>query len=252
MDFPLSRPACHNCTLKCPGISKCPVGEVEKVREDIASILEIDRKMEAKNPKEYERRRNSEDLVEFYRDTFEKEPQDFMLSRSFKRRLKKGFIPYWNRSLDFWIWCTYHDQLLELFNTTFDSFGNTSLMMLSRFSYMKRHFPEECQFYEGHINLTLLELLKSGIILKKDILNLTDLDLGVEARLDIVKKIENKLGIFIYDHDLEVIVKNIRAFDSFLLAVSGLQKAKGNARQMPDWTHPHITNFILPSFGPRT
>ncbi|MFG1503661.1 hypothetical protein [Halobacteriovorax sp. ZH5_bin.2] len=251
IDFPLSKPPCHNCDLKCPGVAKCPVGDVKKVREDIASILEMDRKMEEENPKEYERKRNFEDLTHFDRDTFGKDSNDFMLSKSFKRRLKKGFIPYWNRSLDFWIWCSYHDQLLELFNTTFDSFGNTSLMMLSRFSYMKRHFPQECQFYEGHVNLILLELLKSRIILKKNIVNLTDLDLGVEARLDIVKKIENKLGIFIYDNDLEVIVKNVRAFDSFLLAVCGLQKAKGQARSMPDWTLPHLTNFILPSFDSR-
>ncbi len=248
VDFPLSRPACHNCELKCPGVAKCPVGDVVKVREDIASILEIDRKMERENPKEYERKRNFEEMTHFDRDTFKKESQDFMLSRSFKRRLKKGFIPYWNRSLDFWIWCTYHDLLLEIFNSTFDSFGNTSLMMLSRFSYMKRHFPNECNFYEGHVNLILIELLKSKILLKKNVSNLSDLDLGIEARLDIVKKIENKLGIFIYDHDLEVIVKNVRAFDSFLLAVSGLQKAKGKARSMPDWTQPHLTNFILPAF----
>ena len=31
IDFPLTRPACYDCELECPGISKCPVPEVEYV-----------------------------------------------------------------------------------------------------------------------------------------------------------------------------------------------------------------------------
>lgn len=248
IDFPLSRPACHDCELDCPGVHKCPVSEVQHVQKEAKDILEKDQKLQKTNPKHYERERNIDDLFDYSRDIFEKWPVEHLLSRSFKRRLKKGFIPYWNRTLDFWIWCFYHDQLLNLFKSTFDSFGNTSLMILSRFSYMKRHFPKSLNMFEANVNLILIELIRSKILLKKNIVNMSDLDIGVEARLDIIKKIENKLNIFIYDHDIEILVKNPRAFDSFLLAIAGQRKLLDKIIETPKWTSPEKTKFILPYF----
>lgn len=248
LDFPLSKPPCHECERECPGISKCPVEEVTYVQNQAKEILEKDKLLAKENPKEYERSRNLDDLFDYGRDIFDKWPVEHLLSRSFKRRLKKGYLPYWNRSLDFWIWCFYHDQLLRLFNTTFDSFGNTSLMMISRFSYMRRHFPVDLNLFEANVNLTLIELIRSRILLKKNILNLNDLEIGVDARLDIIKKIENKLNIFIYDHDLDVLAKNPRAFESFILAIAGQRKLLNQVIDTPDWTSPDQTKFILPSF----
>lgn len=248
IDFPLSKPACHDCKLDCPGINKCTVEEVVFVREESSRILAADQALFEKNPKLYERERNEDDLVNFSRDIFEKWPVDNLLTKPFKRRLKKGFLPYWNRSLDFWIWCYYHDQILNLFNTSFDSFGSTSLMVVSRFSYMKRHFPKRLSMHEANINLTLIELIRSKVISVKDIKNTTDLELGVEAKVNIIKKIEKKLNIFIYEHDLEVLVRNQRAFDSFLLAIAGQRKLIDRLVELPKWTNPQVTNFILPIF----
>ena len=64
-----------------------------------------------------------------------------------------------------------------------------------------------------------------------------------------LQKIESKLDIFIYNHDLEILVKNPRAFDSFLLALAGQNVLKGQNREMPDWTAPDETKFIIPNFG---
>ena len=248
VDFPLSRPACHDCTIECPGIPNCPILDVQHVQQEAKVILEKDLKLSKENPKEYERERNVDELFDYSRDIFEKWPVDNLLSKSFKRRLKKGFLPYWNRSLDFWVWCFYHDQILKLFNSTFDSFGNTSLMILSRFSYLRRHFPKELELFEGNVNLALIELIRSKILLKKNILNLNDFEQGVDARLDIIKKIESKLNIFIYDHDLDILAKNPRAFDSFILAVIGQRNHIHETIKLPEWTLPDKTKFILPSF----
>lgn len=248
VDFPLTKPPCHDCRLECPGISKCPVEDVQLVVQQSTSILLNDRRLRRDNPKAYERMRNNDDLFDYSKDLFDKWPVDHLLSRSFKRRLKKGFLPYWNRPLDFWVWCFYHDQLLNLFKTTFDSFGNTSLMMLSRFTYLKRHFPDKLDLLEGNVNLALIEMIRAKILLKKNIISLSDLEIGVEARLDIVKKIEAKLNIFMYEKDLDIIVKNPRAFDSFILAIIGQRKILGKSVELPKWTDPAKTQFILPSF----
>ncbi|MBC7714949.1 MAG: hypothetical protein H7177_16505 [Rhizobacter sp.] len=240
VDFPLSKPASESAN---------PEEAVKAVREKIKDLLDEDQKLISTNPKKYEQERNKADEIVYNRDIFLKETAHHLLSRSFKRRLKKGFLPYWNRTLDFWVWKYYYDQILEMFNTSFDSFGNVSLMVLYRFNYIKRHFPQQVELFEANEQIILVELLRSKIILKKDVAMLSDIDLGIEVRLETIKKIEQKLDIFIYNHDLEILVKNPRAFDSFILALAGQNVLQGKNRELPDWTMPQETKFIIPNFG---
>ena len=240
VDFPLSKPASE---------SEEADKNINLVQGKIKSLLDEDQKLINQNPKKYEQDRNKSDEIVYNRDIFSKETSHHLLSRSFKRRLKKGFLPYWNRTLDFWVWKYYYDQILEMFNTSFDSFGNVSLMVLFRFNYIKKNFPKIVELYEANEQIILIELLRSKIILKKDVALLSDIDLGLEARLDTIKKIESKLDLFIYNHDLEILVKNPRAFDSFLLALAGQNVLKKMNRQLPDWTLPEETKFIIPDFG---
>lgn len=249
VDFPLTKPTCQSCELECPGVKSCPQAEIVGVNQKIEELLFRDNELFAKNPKKYEQDRNRADEIVFNKDIFEKETHHPLLSRSFKRRLKKGYLPYWNRPIDLWMWKYYYDPILELFNTSFDSFGHTSLMMLSRFSYLKRHFPKNLELFEANEHVILIELLRSKIILKKDVRSLQDIDLGIESRLDFIKKVEKELNIFIYNHDLEILVKNPRAFDSFLLALAGQNVLQKKNRELPDWTKPKETRFVIPDFS---
>tara|TARA_R110000868_G_C10939112_1_gene766929 strand:- start:1199 stop:2143 length:945 start_codon:yes stop_codon:yes gene_type:complete len=248
VDFPLSSPACHSCKLDCPGVEACPKAEVSPVRERIHRLLQEDVEIHEQHPKTYERKRNVDDEIDVSRDILDKEPHEHILSRAFKRRLKKGFLPYWNRAVDFWIWRHYYDQLLDIFNASYDSFGNTSLMLISRFSYLRRHFPQGLELFESNAPVILIELLRSKIIMRKDIDQLSDIELCVEARLDIIKKIEKHLSIFIYDRDLEILVRQPRAFESFLMALAGQNIQEGKSRNIPSWTQPEETKFIAPNF----
>lgn len=248
VDFPLSKPASESSDYDEDGNLQCPDNSLEIVQEKIKNLLEEDQRLVNENPKRYEQERNKADEIVYNRDVFSKETAHHLLSRSFKRRLKKGFLPYWNRTLDFWVWKYYYDQILELFNTSFDSFGNVSLMILFRFNYIKRQFPKDLEFFEANEQIILVELLRAKIIMKKDISLLNDVDIGIEARLDTIKKIESKLDIFIYNHDLEILVKNPRAFDSFLLALAGQNVLQAKNVVLPSWTKPEDTKFIIPNF----
>ena len=135
-----------------------------------------------------------------------------------------------------------------MFNTSFDSFGNTSLMTLSRFNYIKRHFPKSLELFEANQHIIIIELLRSKVLLKKDVEMISDVDLGIEVRLDVIKKIETNLNIFIYNHDLDILVKNPRAFDSFLLSLAGQNVLQKKFLNLPDWTNPNSTKFIIPQF----
>ncbi|MCF8060440.1 MAG: hypothetical protein K9K67_14150 [Bacteriovoracaceae bacterium] len=252
LDFPLSQPACATCLLDCPGSHNCPEPSVLEVRKKMQEILDQDELLREENPKKYEQDRNFEDLFDYGRNLDSTPATNYMLSRSFKRRLKKGFIPYWNRALDFWVWCHYYNQILEIFNLSFDSFGSTSLMVQSRFSYLRRHFPEHLRLFEANGSIVLIELLRAGIILKKDLHDLADIEFGVDARIDIIRKIEKGLNIFIYDHDFELLVRNPRAFDSFLLAIAGQNKLMKLNSELPLWTRPQEVNFISPIFHAST
>jgi len=249
VDFPLSQPACVTCLLDCPGSHNCPEPSVAEVRKRTDEILEEDDRLREDNPKKYEQDRNLDDLFDYGRNIISQPATGYILTRPFKRRLKKGFVPYWNRAVDFWVWCNYYNQLLEIFNLSFDSFGSTSLMVQSRFSYLRRHFPSDLKLFEAHVPITLIELLRSGVLLKRDLMNLSDIEVGVEARLDIIKKIESTLNIFIYDYDLELLVKNPRAFDSFLLAIAGMSKKLETNVELPNFTRPDEVAFVIPQFS---
>lgn len=249
VNFPLSYPACKECTLDCPGIKLCPDLSVKEVQLRIDTVLKIDSKLHDEHPKTYENNRILDDQKSFRKDLVKKNPDEVQLiSRPLRRRLKKGFLPYWNRSLDFWIWSKYFDQMHSFFKSSFDSFGNTSLMVLSRFSYMLRQFPKKLKIYEANAQVNLIELYMAEIITKDHIKDLQDIHAAYDARVDILKNIEKKLGIFIYNNDLDLIADHPLAFEAFLLGVVGTNIINGNYEKLPSWTLPVKSRFIVPKF----
>jgi len=201
--------------------------------------------MEA-NPKKYERERLSDSEIRYPDKAFRKETSSAILSVPYKRRLKKGFMPYWHRPLDFWLWQEYYDQLLQLFNMSFDSFGNISPMLLFRFHYLQRHVSSELKFYQSSTEIILLELLRSEIINQKDIEGLKTLEENVQARVSVMTKVEKKLQIFIYEKDLNTLSHDPKAFESFLLSLCGQQIILKNIRTLPTWAQEG--NFVSPHF----
>jgi hypothetical protein len=248
VDFPLTQPTCDSCDLLCPGTNECHHPVVKSVREQMQELLLEDQKRLELNPKRYEQQRVEDSMVHYSKSVLEKETHAHILSKSFKRKLKKGFIPYWNRPIDFWIWRNFYDQILKTFKVSYDSFGNVSVMLMKRFRYLLRHLPQELEMYESNTYITLLELYRCGVLSKKLLLDLQDLTMGPMARLNIVQAIEKKCKIFIYDNDLDVIVKNPKAFDSFVLATSGQSLVHKTNLEIPSFGEKNPPRFIVPRF----
>lgn len=248
VDFPLSKPPCETCDLVCPGLKNCHHPVVNGIQEQISKLVETDKELIQSNPKKYEQERCDDNLVNYSKSVLDKETHHHILSKSFKRKLKKGFIPYWNRPVDFWIWKNYYDQMLSMFNISYDSFGNVSIMLMHKFHYLLRHLPRDLQIYESSVHIALIELLRSDIISKKNINELYDMNVSTLARVQVAKQIEKKLNIFIYQKDLESISKNPKAFDSFILAVVGQSLVLDMNKKIPDFGGKEISKFILPSF----
>lgn len=249
VDFPLSRPPCEDtCLSHCTGAKECPRPAVVAVRNEMTKLLEEDAHFQKTNPKKYEQERLASIEVDYSKNILKKNSDEHMLSRSFKRKLKKGFTPYWHRPIDFWVWKNYYDQLLEVFKISYESFGNVSFMLLSRLNYLLRHLPKDLTMYESNTYICLLELFRARIISKSLLLQLFDLDLVPQAREHIVHNIEKNVGIFIYANDLETIIKNTQAFESFLLSVVGQRMLMNALREVPLWGNSDGGNFIVPYF----
>lgn len=249
VDFPLSKPPCEeSCLPNCPGAKECPRHSVAAVRDEMKELLEEDAQFHSSNPKKYEQERNTANEVDYSKNLLNKNTDEHMLSKSFKRKLRKGFTPYWHRPIDFWVWKNYYDQLLEVFKISYESFGNVSVMLLSRLNYLLRHLPVDLVMYESNIHICLLELYRAKVVSKSLLLQLFDLDLASSAREQIVLNIEKHMDIFIYGPDLETIIKNSQAFESFLLSVIGQRMLMNGLREIPVWGNSDGGNFIVPSF----
>ena len=72
------------------------------------------------------------------RELFFKDQLSIPLDKSFRRKLKNGYAPYWNRPIDFFVWSNFYTPLMKLFNYSFDSFGRSSLMLNYKFTYLKK------------------------------------------------------------------------------------------------------------------
>ena len=243
VDFPLLGPPCHRCDLTCPGMAACSVGEVVGAREQIERLLQLDLQAHHANPKRYEQGR----LVR--ERGLQQGTGEIMLSRAFKRRLKQGFLPYWNRAIDVWVWENYYDHLLRYFGAGLDSFGHTSIMLMLRFAYLRRHLGESLNCYETSPLICLLELLRTGVISARQLSLLKDIELGASSRLAIAESVAKELNIFIYDHDLALIAKNPRAFTSFLLGVVGQRLVLKKITHIPKWCQPSAPTFVVPQFN---
>jgi hypothetical protein len=249
VDFPLSKPPCEdNCLPGCKGASQCPRESVKAVRGEMQKLLDEDAKFHRDNPKKYEQERVSSLEVDYSKDLLNKNTDEHLLSRSFKRKLRKGFTPYWHRPIDFWVWKNYYDQLLEVFKISYESFGNVSVMLLARLNYLLRHLPKDLSMYESNVQICLIELYRARIVSKSLLFQLFDLDLASASRESIIHNIEKHMEIFIYENDLETIVKNSNAFESFLLSVVGQRMLMNGLRKIPVWGNTDGGNFIVPSF----
>lgn len=245
VDFPLTKPACLTCDLDCPGIALCPHPEVKDSRDLIAQLTVQD--FSVRTGKQYEN-----DRVGEKNRLSEKLAWEYQQSKSFKRRLKKGFNPYWNRPIDVLIWCHYYDLLLNVFNYSYDSFGNVSLKLMNQFHYLSKHFPPSLEIFESNSYIILIELYRHKIISAKTIKDLNFMDTAPQAQMTIINAIEKAFQLFVYEKDVELLVRKPKAFESFLLALVSLKKFENKTFNLAQDFSLDVNKFIVPDFSGST
>lgn len=245
-DIPIGESFCGVCTLDCPGQSKCIDPKVKNINLLIDDLLGEDLLHSRVRPKEYERLRESLKSFDHSRDWFNEKTELPPLSQSFKRKLKGGFIPFWHRSIDLFIWIGFYDQMLKILNYSFDSFGHTSLMIINRFKYIKNLLGPSYSFFESNINVVLIQLLKNKIIDKNHLNGLRFLDeTTIEDKKSLVLSLENNLNLFAYESDILDLILDPKMVHAFLLAISGKSLVENNIVKLPSWCEE---KFLIPTF----
>jgi hypothetical protein len=248
VDIPLSNPPCETCVLECPGQLICPVSAVRDARGNISDLLKSDFEIFEASPKDYERERLRSLEVDTGDNPFIVRASRRIISRALKKRLRKGLIPYWNRPIDIFLWSEYHDLLLRFFSSSYDSFGSVSTMLAAKMKYLRRHLPRELVLFESGPRIVLIELLRKKIVSVKNLVEFSNLEFEVQARAEILRRIEAEMNILLYRADLEFLIKNPRAFNSFLLALSVRQQADGHVSNLPAWARNEEARFLIPTF----
>jgi hypothetical protein len=248
VDFPHSNPHCEGCKLECPGADICIDEDVIKSRKIIQNTLEVDTEIYKNDPKAYERFREIEKQIDCT-EKFAKQPTNGVLLKTVKNKLKKGYSPYWNRPIDVWITLNYHSFLMKYFKVSFDSFSRSSMMLKYRFNYLKKHLPSDLNFYESNAYIILLEFYRFNVISKKDLVEYTIYNSKIQSKKNIIKSIEKKLNVFIYDKDLDSLIKNPKAFESFLLSIVSQRLYLNDYYKLPEWSLRDNENFLIPKFN---
>ena len=248
INVPMTSPICETCQLICPGEEKCHHPVIKSIRHKIVNELDKDFKLEKSNPKAYERYRDNMSKYSSDHKFFNRGNSD-PLSKSLKKKLRKGFTPYWSRPIDLYIWLNYYDELIQIFNYSYDSFGQTSLMNLKRFSYLKRHL-KGINVWESSIHINFLEMLKSDILLPEDLIGMKYVDeFSVSNRKKIVSKLETSLNIFIKMEDTAIFTFDPKAINALNLGLCAIRNAMSEKHQLPDWCQGNHPNFIIPNFS---
>jgi hypothetical protein len=247
VDFPLTAPLCQTCPFPCPGVKNCIHPDYLNIALDIKKILSEDLQEIKTKPKQYEQKRRLA-LINKSSEENNSELKNIIISKSFKRKLKSGFVPYWHRPVDYFIWKNYYDFYLKYFDLGPDFFGNFSIKLFHQFNYIQKKLEKSVTFYESNVGMILIELMRAQIIREKNIKDLKFADSQISARKSILKSCEEKLGLFIYEADADLISKKNKAFESFILSLSlwshltplKNKKEKNNANLLP---------FVCPDFS---
>src|SRR5690606_8683716 len=104
----------------------------------------------------------------------------------------------------------FHDLTLEMFKSSFESFGQLSTNTLQRFRYFLKHIPNEINVYESSPLFFYLELFRNGLVSRFDLEKLSDIELVTAIRGRILDGVDQLLDVFVYENDRENLIKDSR------------------------------------------
>jgi hypothetical protein len=195
VNVPLQLPPCVTCTRKhCPLPSHCTVPTVKWMREFTKKMLRL-------------------------------HPE--------RRKQWKEFTPYTQRPIELWLKYQVLPHLpMEGAFEVDESLGGTKAPLSARMSFLKRHLEEDA-LVEVWPKLAVMLLGLDLGLPKRHITHYRQMEEGGELREEILLKLAQKKGIFIYERDLRKLAQNLAAFDAFICAYIALLSDQNRCARKP-------------------
>lgn len=145
----------------------------------------------------------------------------------------REFTAYTTRPVELWL---RHAVLPTLESRArFDvdeAMGSNRAPLLARIRYIQRHLPE-IRTVEALPKLTLARLAVKHSIPMRFLAQYRNLDQGVNARRELLERLSDPLGVFIYERDAKKISENLVAFDAFFCGLTALLVELGRDEPPP-------------------
>lgn len=147
--------------------------------------------------------------------------------QAYNKKRIRPFTPYTQRPVEAWI--RYEiDTGLEVD----EALGGNKAPLTSRMHILKKSLGD-LHLVEAMPKLTLMALAQIHRFPKRWMQSYRNLDLGIEAREDILEALIRAQDIFIYERDLRKLSHNLACFDAFLCAFTGLMSHLGRCQEPP-------------------
>ena len=143
-------------------------------------------------------------------------------SRGAEKKLVREFTPYTQRPVELWIRYRVLPKLPESHRFEIDeTLGGNKAPLTMRMDYLKRHL-RDLQLVEVWPKLTVAILALELGLSRRTIVSYRHLEEGIHAREEILEKLVEEHGVFIYERDVRKLAHSLASFDAFICAYSAL------------------------------
>lgn len=149
-------------------------------------------------------------------------------------------VPYLQRPVDYFLRENFSDYLDPR-----ETMGSNEAPLLARWIYLSRHLPFVVKETIPKLSLKLLVL---ALKLRKTLLaEIRDPRVGMESRRELLKLLIDKKLLFVYDSDLEILCRDVGAFDALIASWTAFLVAEGLCEPMPEPVFAHSGWVMIPN-----
>ena len=144
------------------------------------------------------------------------------------------FTPYTQRPVELWIRYEVMHRLTDSGHFEIDeTLGGNKAPLTARMHFLKKRL-KHITLVEVWPKLTVAILARELELAKRVVSTYRHLEEGAHAREEIVERLMETHGIFIYDRDLKKVSQSLTAFDAFICAYTALLSENDLCTAMPE------------------
>jgi hypothetical protein len=162
--------------------------------------------------------------------------------------------PYTQRPVEIWLKTQLMPHLPKELRIEFEeTLGANKAPLTTRLHFLKKHLlkkptNESLKLHETHAKLSTLLITQHLGLPKRTILSYRKPEQGIDHREEILDKICETFGVFVYDKDFKTLSHHLNAFDAFISALTLQLMDLGAEFPRPKKFPKQASWIVFPSF----